>query len=593
MAMSVRSPFVVVMGHVDVGKTLLLDKIRGTSVAYREPGMITQHIGMSLVPWPAVERFAGPLVDRLKLRGRIWVPGFLFIDTPGHAAFSNLRKRGGSVADLAVLVVDITSGLEDQGAESLKLIQSRGVPFVIAANKLDRIYGWRSVENRPFLFAVEEQEWHAVATLEERIGKLIDELSRFGIEADRYDRVRDFSRQVPIVPTSAVTGEGIADLLVVLAGVSQRFIPRERLQVADGPARGVVMEVKEEKGLGVVADAIIYDGRIRKGDVVVTAGLDGPREARVRMLVMPKPLEEMRDPEDRYMAVEEVRAAAGVRIVADGLEGVVAGAPIYAVWDPQAIPHVQKQIKEEIAEIKIESDREGVIVRADTFGTLESTILFLRQQGVPVRKADVGPPTHKDVVEAVLSRRRNPAFGVILAFNVKVPPDVEKEAASSGVKIIKGEILYRIFDEYIKWSHEVKTKTVEQILSQLTRPAKIQLLPGYVFRRSDPAIVGVKVLAGTLKPGVTLVKDGREVGRVMQIQKQGKPVNEAVAGDEVAISIQGDVIVGRQIKEGDVLYVYIPDEQARQWLFQYKQHLREDEIKALEEYLKARRRGSG
>ncbi|RFA94321.1 translation initiation factor IF-2 [Pyrobaculum aerophilum] len=586
----VRSPFVVVMGHVDVGKTLLLDKIRGTSVAYREPGMITQHIGMSFVPWSAVEKFAGPLVDRLRLRGRIWIPGFLFIDTPGHAAFSNLRKRGGSVADLAILVVDITSGLEEQGVESLKLIQSRGVPFVIAANKLDRIYGWKSVENRPFLFAVEDQEWHAVATLEERIGKLIEELSRHGIDADRYDRVRDFSKQVPIVPTSAVTGEGVADLLLVLAGVSQRFIPRERLQVREGPAKGVVMEVKEERGLGVVADVILYDGTLRKGDVVVTASLEGPKEARVRMLIMPKPLEEMRDPEDRFMAVEEVKAAAGVRVVADGLEGVVAGSPLIAVWDPREIPNARNLVKEEISEIRIESDKEGVIVRADTFGTLESIVLFLRQQGVPVRKADVGPPTHKDVVEAVLSRRKNPIYGVILAFNVKTPPEVEKEAMSSGIKIIAGEILYRIFDEYTKWSQEVRTKTIEQILSQLTRPGKIQILPGFVFRRSDPAIVGVKVLAGTIKPGVTLVKDGREVGRIMQIQKTGRAINEAAAGDEVAISIHGDVIVGRQIKEGDILYVYVPDDQARQWLFQYRQYLREDELKALEEYLKSRRK---
>lgn len=588
--MSIRSPFVVVMGHVDVGKTLLLDKIRGTSVAYREPGMITQHIGVSFVPWQAVERFAGPLVDKLRLRGKIWIPGFLFIDTPGHAAFSNLRRRGGSVADLAILVVDITSGLEEQGVESLKLIQSRGVPFIIAANKLDRIYGWKSVENRPFLFAVEQQEWHAIATLEEAIGKLIDQLSRFGIEADRYDRVRDFSKQVPIVPTSAITGEGIADLLLVLAGVSQRFIPREKLSVSYGPAKGVVMEVKEERGLGVVADVILYDGVLKKGDVIITAGIDGPKETKVRMLIMPKPLDEMRDPEDRYMAVEEVKAAAGVRIVADGLDGVVAGAPIFAVWDLQDIQKVVQLVREEISEIKIETDREGVIARADTFGTLESMVLFLRQQGVPIRRADVGPPTHKDVVEAVLSRRKNPTYGVILAFNVKIPPEVEREAMSSGIKIIRGEILYRIFDEYIKWSQEVKTKTIEQILSQMTKPGKIQILPGYVFRRSNPAIVGIKVLAGTIKPGVTLVKDGKEVGRIMQIQKSGKPINEAVVGDEVAISIHGDIIVGRQIREGDVLYVYVPDEQIRQWLFQYRQYLRDDELRALEEYLKSRKR---
>jgi translation initiation factor 5B len=582
---------VVVLGHVDVGKTLLLDKIRGTSVAHREPGMITQHIGLSFVPWRAVEKFAGPLVDRLGLRGRIWIPGFLFIDTPGHAAFANLRRRGGSVADLAILVVDVTSGLEEQGVESLRLIQSRGVPFVIAANKLDRIYGWRSVEGRPFLFAVEEQEWYAVSNLEERIGKLIEQLAEHGIDADRYDRVRDFSRQAPIVPTSALTGEGIADLLLVLAGMSQKFISRERLTVSDGPARGVVMEVREERGYGTVVDAIIFDGRLRRGDTVVTAGVGGLREARVKMLIMPKPLEDIRDPEDRYMTVDEVRAAAGVRIAADGLDDAVAGAPIIAVWSQQELEGALRAVREEVAEVRIESKREGVIVRADTFGTLESAVLFLKQHEIPARRADVGPPSHKDVVEALLARRKNPAYGAILAFNVRVPPEVEREAASAGIKVIRGEILYRIVDEYLRWSRGVSSKLIEHALSQLVRPGKIKVLPGYVFRRGNPAIVGVRVLAGTIKPGVALVRgDGREVGRIMQIQSHGRPLGEARAGDEVAISIHGDVIVGRQVREGDELYVHVPDEHVRQWLFQYRQYLRGDELKALDEYLEVRRR---
>ncbi|MEZ0249319.1 MAG: translation initiation factor IF-2 [Thermoproteus sp.] len=586
--MRVRSPFVVVVGHVDVGKTLLLDKIRGTAVAYREPGMITQHIGMSFVPWQAVEKFAGPLVDRLRLRGRIWIPGFLFIDTPGHAAFANLRKRGGSVADLAVLVVDITSGLEDQGVESLKLIQSRGVPFVIAANKLDRIYGWQSEPNRPFLLAAEKQEWHAIANLEEQIGKLIDQLSRLGVEADRYDRVRDFATQVPIVPTSAVTGEGVADLLLVLAGVSQRFVSKERLTVGDGPARGVVMEVREERGLGAVADAIIYDGVLRRGDTIVTASLQGPVAVKVKMLIVPKPLDEMRDPEDRYKYVDAVEAAAGVRIVGEGLEGVVPGAPLIVPAGP--LEEALRAVGEEISAVRIESDREGVVAKADTFGTLESMVLFLKQSNILVRRADVGPPSHKDVVEAVLSKRRDPAYGAILAFNVKVPPEVEKEAQSSGVKIIRGEILYKVVDEYLRWAGELKAKALEAVLSQLVRPGVVQLMPGYVFRRRDPVIVGVRVVKGTIKPGYALVRpDGREVGRIMQIQKHGSPVQEAKVGDEVAISIAGDVMVGRQIKEGDTLYVHIPEDHFKQWLLQYKSQLRGDEREALDEYAQARR----
>ncbi len=229
-----RPPITVVVGHVDVGKTLLLDKIRGTFVAYREPGMITQHIGLSFIPWNAVERIADPLLIKFRLKGKVWIKGFLMVDTPGHAAFSNLRRRGGgSVADLAVLVIDITRGFEEQTYESLTLIRSRNIPFVVAANKLDRIYGWEPHENAPFLESYDKQREDVQGRVEEAIARIIEEFNKLGMDADRYDRVRDFNTQVPIVPTSAVTGEGLADLLVVLAGLSQRF-NREKLKVMYG-----------------------------------------------------------------------------------------------------------------------------------------------------------------------------------------------------------------------------------------------------------------------------------------------------------------------------------------------------------------------
>ena len=587
----IREAITVVVGHVDVGKTLLLDKIRNTAVAYREPGMITQHIGMSYVPWSAVERIAGPLIDRMKLRGKIWLPGFLFIDTPGHAAFSNLRRRGGSVADVAILVVDITSGLEEQGIESLRLLQARGVPFIIAANKLDRIYGWKSAENGVFLFNLDNQDWHAISILEERIGKLIDELSQHGIEADRYDRVTDFTRQIPIVPTSALTGEGIPDLLVVLAGLAQRLVGKERLTVHDVPARGVIMEVSEMRGLGPVIDVVLYDGVLRRGDTVVTMGIDGPLTTTVKAIIATKPLDEMRDPEDRYRFVDEVVAAIGVRLVAEGVDRAVPGAPIIVVRGEAEAKYALKEITEEVGEFRLATDREGVVAKADTFGTLESMVLYLKQMGIPVRVADIGNVTRRDVLEAHLAKRRNPVYGVVLAFNVKVPPEVEKEAQSMGVKIFRGEILYRIVEEYAKWAQSIREHEIREMLASVVHPGKIQILPGFVFRRSDPVIVGVKVLGGVIKPGYQLVKpDGREVGRIMQIQKHGKPIPEARMGDEVAISIEGKVIVGRHIDEGDILYVLIPDEHYRKLITQLKQYLTEDEKALLNEYAELRRK---
>ena len=584
-----RPPIVVVVGHVDVGKTLLLDKIRGTMVAYREPGMITQHIGLSFIPWPAVEKFAAPLLEKFRLKGRVWIKGFLMVDTPGHAAFSNLRKRGGSVADVAILVIDVMKGFEEQTYECITLIQSRGIPMVVAANKIDRIYGWKPTENAPFLETIEKQNEFVQGRLEELLANIISEFEKLGIEADRYDRVRDWTRQVPIVPTSAVTGEGIPDLLVVLAGICQRFT-KEKLKVTYGPGKGVIMEIREEKGWGKTADVVLYDGVIKKGDLIITAGLEGPIVTRIKMIVMPKPLDEMKDPEDKFMFMNEVKAAAGIKIIADGLEHAIPGAPIFIIDDESKIGEYEKLIKEELAEIRIETNKEGVIAKADTLGTLEAMLLYLRNQGIPVRKADIGPVSRRDVIEASIVKKKNPLYGVILAFNVKVPHEIEAEAQNHGVRIFRSEVLYRLVEEFTKWYREEKQAMIERELDKYIRPGKIRILPGCIFRRSDPAIVGVRVLEGVIKPGYPLVRpDGRRIGRIMQIQDKGKPISKAIKGMEVAISIEGHVIVGRHIKEGDELYVDVPEEHAYKLITEFRQYLNQDEIDLLREFMKLKK----
>ncbi len=585
MSEEYRAPIVVVVGHVDVGKTLLLDKIRNTMVAYREPGMITQHIGLSYLPWPAIEKYASTLIDRYRLRGKIWVKGFLMVDTPGHAAFSNLRRRGGSVADLAILVIDITRGFEEQTYESLILLKERNIPFLVAANKVDRIYGWRPIPNASILDSYKAQDEDVQGRLEEALVRIIEEFNRQGLEAERFDRVTDFTRQIPIIPTSAVTGEGIPDLLVIMAGLSQRLV-KERLRVnTSSPGRGVVMGVKEEKGLGVTADVVLYDGMVRRGDTVVAIGLNGPVVTKVRMLIMPKPLDEMRDPEDKFLYMDEVKAAAGVKIVADGLESVTPGSPLLVAWG-DAKPLVDEVVKEAEA-IRISTDKEGVIAKADTLGTLEAMVQYLKAQSIPVRKADIGPVSRRDVVEASVVRKKNPLYGVILAFNVKVPKDVEDEAKAQLVPIFQNSILYRLVEEFTKWFNEERRNLIEAELNKLIRPGKIQILPGYVFRRSNPAIVGVQVLGGLIKPGYRLVRrDGKEVGVIMQIQDKGKPIPVAKAGMAVAISIEGNVMVGRHVREGDVLYVDVPQEHAAKLMMQYKDYLSQDEVEVLREFLK-------
>lgn len=583
-----RQPIVVVLGHVDHGKTSLLDKIRGTTVAKREPGEITQHVGASIVPARVIEEIAEPLKKLIPIKLKI--PGLLFIDTPGHELFANMRRRGGSVADFAILVVDIIEGVKEQTVEAINLLKERRVLFLVAANKIDKIPGWRPNPDTPFIISIKKQDKRVVDELDKRIYMLVGQLGEHGFMSDRFDRIKDFTRTVAIVPVSAKTGEGIAELLAVIAGLAQQYLEK-RLIFAEGPGKGVVLEVKEEPGLGHTIDVILYDGVIRRGDTIVLGSLSGPIVTKVRALLMPKPLDEMRSPEDKFNRVEEVYAASGVKIAAPGLENAVAGSPIFVVEKEEEIAEVSRKVMEEIERARIRTDNIGVVVKADTLGTLEALIEALRRENIPIRLADVGPISKRDVLEASISREKDETLGVILGFNVKVLKEAEEEARINNVKIMLNNIIYRLVEEYIQWRKMMKETERKRLLDSLVRPAKIKVLRGYVFRRSDPAIVGVEVLGGVLKPNTPLMReDGRKVGLVMQIQDRGKTLQEARKGQQVAISIKGNVMVGRHFDEDDILYSDIPSQHAVLLQKEFKSDLSEDELEVLNEIIKLKRK---
>jgi len=516
-------------------------------------------------------------------KAEVKIPGFLVIDTPGHEAFVNLRRRGGSIADIAILVIDILEGFEEITYESLRILKERKVPFVVAANKVDKVAGWKPREYAPFIESFRQQSPEVQRRVEELTYRIVEQFSYEGFNAERYDRVRDFTRTLAIVPTSALTGEGVPDLLLVLAGLAQRYL-LNRLRAAPGPAKGVVLECRELPGLGQVADVIIYDGVLRRGDTIVLGGLAGPVVTKIRALLLPKPLDEMRDPEDKFKQVEEVSAAAGVRVVAPGLGEVVAGSPIFSAAEEDKVDELKKAVAEEMATMRFSTEAEGVVVKADTLGSLEAMVSKLRSMGVPVRMADVGPISKRDVMEASIVKSTNRQLGVILAFNVKPLPEAEEEVKSRGIPLFSSNVIYRVFEDYQRWVEELREEEKRREFYTLIRPGKIRLLPGYVFRRSDPAIVGVEVLAGRIKPGYPLMKeDGRRVGVIMQIQDKGKPIEEAVRGLAVAISVRGDVMVGRQIKEGDVLYVDVPEDHVQLLASKYRGELSFDEHELLEE----------
>ena len=542
--MAIRQPVVSVLGHVDHGKTKLLDRIRGTSVQAREAGAITQHIGATEVPIEHIYKVCKTLIGNKKFD----VPGLLFIDTPGHHSFVTLRARGGSLADLAVLVIDIREGLMPQTIESIHILRQYKTPFVIALNKVDTIQGWQCEEGRPFILSEKTQQEHTLEAFNEKLYKVIEQLSYEGISADRYDRIDDFTKAVALVPISAKEGEGVPDLLLVLIGLAQRFLETQ-LEKGEGPGKGTILEIKEEKGLGKTMDMILYSGTLKKGDPVAIGTRGAPLVTKIKAILKPKPLDEIRDPRDRFDSVKELHAAAGVKISCQQSDGVIAGAPILVVKGPND-PAV-KSLAEE-SNIKIETQEKGITIKADAIGSLEALAYEAKANNIPIRKYGVGEITRRDIVEAAYGDKKN---AVILGFNVTMSKDAEAELVNHELKVMTSQIVYQLIEDYVEWIDDSKKQTDTDKRAEFSFPAKFRILPNCIFRASKPAIVGVRVLAGRIRPGENLIgPDGRDCGRIKSIHTGEDTLKEAKQGDEVAVGIEG-VTAGRQINEEDVIYV--------------------------------------
>ncbi|MBR7123643.1 MAG: translation initiation factor IF-2 [Candidatus Methanomethylophilaceae archaeon] len=576
--MTIRQPVVSVLGHVDHGKTKLLDRIRGTSVQAREAGAITQHIGATEVPIDHIYKVCGKLIGNKKFD----VPGLLFIDTPGHHSFITLRARGGSLADIAVLVIDIREGLMPQTIESIKILRQYKTPFIIALNKVDTIQGWVCEEGRPFVLSERVQQAHTQEAFNEKLYAIIGDLSNEGIYADRYDRIDDFTKTVALVPISAKEGEGIPDLLLMLIGLAQKFL-EQQLAKEEGPGRGTILEIKEEKGLGKTLDMILYSGVLKQGDTVALGTRGAPIVTKIKAILKPRPLDEIMDPRDKFERVKELHAAAGVKISCQNMEGVIAGAPLRVVKNERD-PAIAEMTEE--ASIKIELQDDGVYIKADAIGSLEALAFEAKAAGIPIRRYGMGEITRRDILETD-ALRGDPLNKIILAFNVKTSKEAEAALEDSGLRIFSNDVVYRLIEEYQEWLDESKRQTDTDKRSEFPFPAKFTIMPNCVFHATKPAIVGIRVLAGRLRPGLRLIgDDGRSLGRIRSLRDGEDVVKEAKQGDEVACAID-DITIGRQAKEEDLIYVDILESSIREF---QKLDLNEDEKMTLEEVIDIKRK---
>ena len=585
--MRIRQPIVSVLGHVDSGKTSLLDKVRGTGVQGREAGGITQHIGASFLPVETIQKICGPLYEKLS-KVEHQIPGILVIDTPGHEIFTNLRSRGGSAADIAILVVDANRGFQPQTNESLKILESRKVPFVVALNKTDMVSGWKNTETQFISQSIKEQNVEVQNFLDEKIYNVVTALSVLGYQSEAFYRIDDYKKEIAIVPVSAKTGIGIPELFAVLVGLTQQYL-KEKLNQEEKSNRGIILEVNDEVGLGPTANMILIDGQMRKEDSIIAAKRDSVIVTKPKALLLPKPLDEMRDPRDKFKPVEYIQAAAGVKIASPDLDGVLPGSTLYAVSDDAEIEHFKKIIEDEMQSVFISTETNGVILKCDAIGSLEAITEMLRRQQIPISKADIGPVTHRDIIESMAIKENDRHLGVILAFNVKVLQDAETEADNNHIKVFTDKIIYSLIDTYTQWVDDDKADEENSVFKELTPISKFTFLKGFVFRNNNPAVFGIRVDVGQLRQKIPFMnKTGKKIGIIHQLQHDGKTVSVAKTGQEVACSVQ-NVTIGRQIVEENVFYTLPSSSDAKQLVKRFMHKLSSEETDVLNEIIEIQR----
>jgi translation initiation factor 5B len=572
-----RQPIVSVLGHVDHGKTSLLDFIRGSTVAAREAGAITQHIGATEVPIDAIYSMCGHLLGGKKFS----VPGLLFIDTPGHHAFTTLRTRGGSLADLAILVVDINEGFRPQTHESITILRQYKTPFIVAANKIDAINGWQRSDDIA-MNRIQNQRPMTKTLFETKLYELIGTIYDKGFESDLYFNIKDFRKSIPIMPVSAKTGEGVPELLMVLVGLAQRFL-EDQLTSETGAGKGTVLEVKEDIGLGTTVDAIIYSGILKKEDTIIFGTRNEPLVTKIKAILKPKPMDEIRDPREQFESVKEVHAACGIKISAPNLDLVVPGAPLRVVHGDKE--ELIQEIKSQ-SQVNIKLDKDGLFIKADTIGSLEALVKESQEHAINIRKVEIGNISRRDIMET--SALNNPLERIIFAFNVKILPEAKEELLNTDVTVFNEDVIYTIIENYDVWLAKKKEELEKKRREDYTHPGMIKFLPEYVFRVSHPAVIGVRVLGGRIKVDMRLIdQDGKIVGHIKGMQLENKAISEALQGAEVAISIEG-VTVGRQIKGGDILFTDLPESDAKK--LKLMDVLNEDEKDVLNKIIDIKRK---
>ena len=567
----IRQPIVTVCGHVDHGKTSILDCLRGSCVQEGEAGGITQKISFTSYPINQL-KLACPLIESSGIK--LNIPGFLLIDTPGHAAFTNLRKRGGSLADLAVLVIDINDGIKPQTAEVIQILKHNKTPFLIGLNKIDNISGWKK-KSEKLRESIELQPQNIKQLFDERYMTIIGALHSYGFEADLFYNVEDFTKKIALIPTSAKTKEGIPELIMMLCGISQKYLTN-RLTLGQD-AKGVMLEIKKDKSANYI-ESILYDGELKKTDTIAIASFGGePIISKIRILEEIQPLCAKFSPKDKVIA------STGLRIQLIEKDEILPGMP-FEIYKNN-LKEIKEKFAKEISE-NVKTQKQGIIAKADSLGSLEALLVLLKENNIPVVKAGIGRVNKKDIISAKANLDINELDAIIVGFNTSIDEDAKEIKGS--IKVLTDEVIYKLIENLVEWRKEKQKEIEKKRLMGLATITKLKVLHQYVFRNTSPAIFGVRVEGGKLTSGQNLIDEkGEKVGRIKNIQSEQKSVNEAIEGMEIAVSIPG-INFERAMKDRNNIYSDLGESQFRTFK-KNKDLLSQNEIKILQEIAEIKR----
>ena len=573
MKPKIRQPIVTVCGHVDHGKTSILDRLRKSCVQEREAGGITQKISFTLYPIEQL-KIACPLIDKHKIK--LNIPGFLFIDTPGHAAFTNLRKRGGSLADLSVLVIDINEGIKPQTAEVIQILKHNKTPFIIALNKIDNISGWKTSTELGLEESINSQPQNVRQNFDEKYLTLVGALNNYGFDADLFDKIHDFTKKIALVPCSAKTGQGIPELIMVLCGLSQKYLGKKLTLSKE--AKGIVLEIKKEKN-NYYLESILYNGELSKKDTIAIANLEGePMITKIRVLEEVEPLC------DKFKPIEKAQASTGLRMQIVEKDEILPGMP-FVIYKGNK-EEIKKTFKQQLTE-SIKTEKQGIIVKADSLGSLEALLTMLKQEKILVVKAGIGNINKNDIINAKANLKINELDAIIVGFNIGI--DEEAKEIKGNIKILTDDVIYKLIENLTEFRQEKRKEIEKRRLMELSSLAKIKVLHQYVFRNTSPAIFGIKVETGKIIPRMDLIDEKNEkVGKIKNMQSENKSVEEALEPQELAISVPG-VNFERRMKDVDFMYSDITESQFRNFK-KNKDLLSSSEINLLQEIAEIKRR---